>query len=94
MFKIEVTSKVVTKEVTSRKTGEIFRIPEQECWAHLPGEQYPVKIVRPVGKGAKELAAGVYALSASSFYADRYGNLGIRAQFDVVPWVEPVKKAA
>lgn len=95
-LKIEVTSKVTTKTVTKKSTGEVFNIPEQECWAHIPGQQYPQRVVRSVGKGAQPLAAGVYVLAPSSFYVDRFGNLGIKGQFEVLPIAAsaPTAKAA
>lgn len=85
MIKIEVTDKVEAKNVTSRKTGEAFVIPEQTCWAHLPGDPHPTRVIRSVGKGAQPIAAGVYVLDPSSIYVDRFGNLAIKSQFAVRP---------
>lgn len=84
MLKIEVTSTVNTKSVTKKATGEVFNIPEQICYAHVPGEKHPVKMIRSVGRDKKPLAEGMYLLAPSSIYVDRYGQLQIKGQFDVV----------
>ena len=92
-IKIEVTNRVVTKNVVRKSDGKQFDIPEQECWAFLPGEQYPTRVVRPVGKGQQPLNPGIYMLAPGAFYVDRYGNIGVRTQFDVVPFPGQVKAA-
>lgn len=82
---IEVTDKVTTKNVTRKSDGKPFSIPEQECWAHLPEQQYPTRVIRSVGNGAQPLKAGRYMLAPSSFYVDKFGNIAVKGQFDVTP---------
>lgn len=82
---IEVTNKIETKNVVRKSDGKPFQIPEQECWLHIPGEQYPTRVIRAVGNGKQPLPAGKYMLAPSSFYVDRFGNIGVRSQFDVMP---------
>lgn len=82
---IEVTDKVITKNVTRKSDGKPFSIPEQECWAHLPGQQYPTRVIRSVGNGNQPLHAGRYTLAPTSFYVDKFGNIAVKGQFDVAP---------
>lgn len=82
---IEVTNKVETKQVARKVDGKIFQIPEQQCWIKLEGDEYPTKVVRSVGQGKQPLQAGRYQLAPSSFYVDKFGNLAIKSQFDVIP---------
>ena len=91
---IEVTGNVQTKTVARKSDGKVFNIPEQECWAHLPGQQYPTRLIRSVGNGAQPLKAGRYTIAPTSFFVDRFGNLGVKSQFDVEPVVAAVGKAA
>ncbi len=45
MIKVEVKSTDISRKTgNSQKSGKPYDIAEQEAWAHLPGEPYPVKI--------------------------------------------------
>jgi len=88
MIRIEVTDKVEVKHVTAKRgpnVGQSFDIPEQHCWAHLPGDPHPTRVIRPVGRDGEVMKAGSYILDPSSIYVDRYGNLAIKSQFVLRP---------
>lgn len=97
MIKIEVTDKIDVKHVTAKKganIGQSFDIPEQHCWAHLPGDPHPTRVIRTVGRDGEALKAGMYVLDPASIYVDRFGQLAIKGQFIVRPMTAPAAKAA
>jgi hypothetical protein len=99
MIRIEVTSKIEVKHVIAKKgsnAGKAFEIPEQHCWAHLPGDPHPTRVIRAVGRDAEALKPGMYMLDPTSIYVDRYGNLAIKSQFAVreLAAVTPSSKVA
>lgn len=97
MLKIEVTDEVIVKHITAKKgpnAGQSFDIPEQVCFAHVPGEKYPVKVIRGVPRDGQPLQQGTYLLDPSSIFVDRFGQMGIRSQFAVRPLSPGVQKAA
>lgn len=97
MIRIEVTDKVEIKHVTAKQgpnAGKSFDIPEQHCWAHLPGDPHPTRVIRAVGRDAEMIKAGQYTLDPSSIYVDRFGNLAIKSQFAVRPLAVAQQKAA
>lgn len=78
MFKIEVKKAAVVKEVTRKTDGQKFQIPEQEAWAHLPGSDYPVRIVLGLERGHQGYPLGFYRLMPESIYVDRNSQLQVK----------------
>ncbi len=94
MLKIEVARSYI-KTVTGSKganAGKTFDIPMVECYAHLPGEKYPVKTDYSLGKGQQAPAPGVYLLGPGSFFVDQYGALNVRRTLELLPM--PAKASA
>jgi len=77
MIKIEVVGEPQTREITSRKTGELLRFTEQDAYAHFPHRKYPERITVPLEKGSSGYSEGMYTISADSLYVDRFGKLAI-----------------
>lgn len=92
MIQIEVV-KCETREVVKRATGEIFRIPEVEAYAHGIA-RYPVAIKFGVQKGTEPPKPGYYELAPESFYQGKFGALSLRAALVLKPSTAPLKRAA
>lgn len=77
MIKVEVKSaNVDTKEGVSKKSGQPYKIREQELWVHL-GQAYPVRIVHSLGNDASPYPVGVYTLGTDAFRVSRFGALEV-----------------
>lgn len=83
MIKIEVVG-AESREVVSKKTGEIMRFQEVKAYAHGI-DKYPVAIKFDVAKGGNPPAPGMYELDPSSFYAGDFGKLSVRGQLVLRP---------
>ena len=72
---IEIKSQEVkVRQGTSKRTGEIFNIPEQEAWIHN-GKAYPERIKLTMPRGQNHgYPPGRYTISPDSFYPDRFGH--------------------
>lgn len=86
MLKIQVETTVVDlKTGTSAKTGKPYAIREQEAWAYLFGRDgkpypHPQKIRLTLDDDQQPYEIGTYQLDLSSIYADRFGQLALRAR--------------
>lgn len=85
-IRIEIKSEQLTpRQITPKQgpnVGKIMTFHEQEAWVLLPGADgkprpYPQRIVLNVDadKGQKAYAPGVYTLSDSAFFVNRFGSL-------------------
>lgn len=101
MIKIEVATRVIdTKNGTSAKSGKPYSIREQEAWAFFVGRDgkpnpHPSKIKLTLDdeqKDAYEL--GVYQLDPASLYADRFGQVSIRARLRPLVAAQPAQPKA
>lgn len=86
MLKIQVETAVVdVKTGTSAKTGKPYSIREQEAWAFLfdrsgKPHPHPTKIRLTLDDDQQPYEIGTYQLDLSSIYADRFGQLALRAK--------------
>jgi len=86
MLKVEVvTSMVDIKSGTSAKTGRPYSIREQECWIAFFGRDgkpnpHPTKVKLTLDEDQNPYEIGDYILDPASLYADRFGQLAIRAR--------------
>lgn len=86
MLKIQIETTIVDhKNGTSAKTGKPYSIREQEAWAFLfdrSGKPYPhpTKIRLTLDDDQQPYEIGTYQLDLSSIYADRFGQLALRAK--------------
>jgi hypothetical protein len=92
MIQIEVVKSEV-REIVKRATGEVFRIPEVQAFAHGIGK-YPFEIKFGVQKGAEAPKPGFYELAPESFYQGKFGALSLRAALVLKPSVGGLKRAA
>jgi len=85
-IRIEIKNDNLTpRQITPKQgpnVGKIMTFHEQEAWVLLPDQQgqprpYPQRIVLNIDadKGQKAYPAGVYTLSDSSFFVNRFGSL-------------------
>lgn len=92
-MKIEIKSTALeTHNGTSQKTGKAFSIRKQTGYAHVEGEEYPVKISLTLFDDQVPHAPGFYRLSDASYTVGRFGDLQIGRLY-LVPLVQEQKKA-
>lgn len=77
MIRIELTGQTRTRQITSKKTGEIITFVEQQAYVFLHGQKYPALSHITVPKGEQPQPAGVYTLSPESFWVNRFGQLEV-----------------
>ena len=94
MIRIEVISTTV-KQVASKKTGEIFNIPEVTAYAHGL-DKYPQAIKFSVGKDQPHPQPGFYELAGESLYVGKFGALSVKSSLALKPISETpgLKRAA
>ncbi len=92
MIRIEVIS-CITKEVASKKTGEIFRIPEVSGYAHGL-DRYPQAVKFSVAKDAEPPKPGMYELAPESMYVGKFGQLSVKSSLVLKPVTDTLKRAA
>jgi hypothetical protein len=87
MFKVTVETTILdVLSGTSAKTGRPYSIRSQEAWMYFVGrdgntQKHPQKIKLTLDDDQKEpYPLGAYTLDPASIYADRFGNLAIRAR--------------
>jgi len=83
MIRIEIKSKEVqAKQITSKKTGELFTVYSQVGWLDK-GDEYPVKVEVPLervhnARGHRDpYEPGFYTLHPDSMQVSRFGSLEI-----------------
>jgi hypothetical protein len=78
MIKVEVKHQV-TEHVTgtSNRTGKPYSFHRQVAYAHLVGEEYPVKFELTHDSPGAAYQPGFYTLDPSSIFVDRFGGLGL-----------------
>lgn len=98
MLKIEVSTTVVDlKSGSSAKTGRPYAIREQEAWAFFFSRDgkpnpHPSKIRITLEDDQKEpYPLGLYQLDPSSLYADRFGQVAIRARLRPLVAAQPAQ---
>lgn len=80
-MKIEIKSTTInSRNITSKKTGEIIQFVEQEAYAYTSDRNghphaYPSRIVVNAQENGQPYPVGFYTLSASSYMVDRFGKL-------------------
>lgn len=101
MLKIEVSTTVIDqKSGVSAKTGKPYSIREQEAWAFFSDRSgkpnpHPTKIKLTLDD--EQTAAyplGLYQLDPSSLYADRFGQVAIRAKLRPMVAAQPAQPKA
>jgi len=98
MIKVQVETTVVDlKSGTSAKTGKPYAIREQEAWGFFIGRDgkpntHPQRIKVTLDDDANPYEVGMYQLDPSSLYADKWGQVSIRARLR--PLVQSAAKAA
>lgn len=86
MLKFQVETTVVDeKRGTSAKTGKPYSIREQEAWCYFYDKDgkpypYPQKIKLTLDDDQQPYPLGNYILDPNSLYADRFGQVAIRAR--------------
>lgn len=102
MIRIEIKSaEVASKNVTIKngpRTGQIATIREQTAWAHLcdrngQPQPYPSQISLSLEENAQPYPPGIYTISPSSFYVNRFRRLELGRSV-LVPAQAAVKAAA
>lgn len=100
MLKVEVQTQVVdVKNGTSAKTGKPYSIREQEAWCYFydkDGKPYPhpQKIKLTLDDDQQPYPLGNYIFDLNSLYADRFGQVAIRARLRAAAAPAQVAKAA
>lgn len=100
MIKVEVaTTMVDSKNGTSAKTGKSYSIREQEAWAYFHARDgkpnpHPTKIKLTLDDDQQPYALGNYVLDPASLYADRFGQVAIRARLRSVAAAAPAQPKA
>ena len=98
MIKVQVETTVVDlKTGTSAKTGKPYAIREQEAWGFFIGRDgkpnlHPQRIKVTLDDGANPYEIGMYQLCPNSLYADKWGQVSVRAR--LVPLIQSASKAA
>lgn len=98
MIKVQVeTIEFDAKSGTSAKTGKPYNIREQEAWAFFIGRDgkpntHPQRIKVTLDDDAAPYECGMYQLDPSSLYADKWGQVSIRARLR--PLVQAAQKVA
>ena len=84
MVKVEIQSAeaVTEKSGTSARTQKPYHIREQQAFAHLPGQPYPVQCVVNLEDGEPPYSPGLYRLADTSFFVGRFGQLMMRSRLD------------
>lgn len=86
MIKIEVNTALVDiKQGTSSRTGKPYTIREQEAWGyffdmHGQPHPHPMRVRLTLDDTQQPYAPGVYTLAPESLFADRFGQISIRAR--------------
>jgi hypothetical protein len=99
MIKVEVSTQVVdVKSGTSAKSGKPYQIREQEAWAYFydrEGKPYPhpQKIKITLDDDMQPYGLGLYIIDPASLYADRFGQVAIRARLRAAAQVAQPKAA-
>lgn len=86
MLKVEVvTSMVDTKGGISAKTNKPYSIREQEAWVTFYSREgkpnpHPSKVKLTLDADQDPYEIGDYIIDPASLYADRFGQIAIRAR--------------
>lgn len=86
MIKVQVETTVVDlKQGTSAKTGKPYSIREQEAWGFFCARDgkphpHPQRIKLTLDDDQQPYEIGTYQLDPSSLYADKWGQISIRAK--------------
>lgn len=104
MFKVEVKSTVITPRsgtvTTGPRTGQQFQVNEQEAWIYLFGPDgnphpYPLRLVLDIDvqKGQQPYPVGVYQVSPTCFYVNRFNKLDV-GRLVITPVTASTRQAA
>ncbi len=86
MIKVEIAdSRVDVKQGTSSRTGKPYSIREQEGWGYFfdvegKPHPHPMRVRLTLEDSQEPYAPGTYTLAPESLYADRFGQISIRAR--------------
>jgi hypothetical protein len=61
----------------SVRSGKDYSFHTQTAYVHIEGKPYPVEMKLTIDAGNSAYKIGIYDLSPSSFYVDKFGNLGL-----------------
>ena len=75
MLKIEIHQSQLRSFNWQDKKGVNRTGYKQDAYVHLPEKPFPVGIQLRVDDPSKQYAPGLYQLSESSFWVDRFGSL-------------------
>ncbi len=92
-MKIEIKSTALEiQSGTSQKSGKPYNIRKQTAYAHVEGEEYPVKITLSLFDDQAPHAPGFYRLGDASYMVGRFGDLQLGRLY-LLPIVADQKKA-
>lgn len=100
MLKVQVETTVVDeKRGTSAKTGKPYVIREQEAWIWFYNrdgkpQPHPQRVILTLDDDQNPYEIGAYILDPASLYADRFGQVAIRARLRAAAAPAQVAKAA
>jgi len=85
MIVIEFKKPSVIKQVKRKSDGQQFNIPEQEGWAHIPGMDYPIRVIVSLDRGQDGYPLGKYKLLPASIFVDRNAQLQLKRSLALEP---------
>lgn len=86
MIKVEIAdTRVDVKQGTSSRTGRPYSIREQEGWGYFfdvegKPHPHPMRVRLTLDDSQQPYPIGAYTVAPESLYADRFGQISIRAR--------------
>jgi hypothetical protein len=78
-MKIEIGNTEVNERTVTSQKGD-FTVREQEAFLHDPKVKYPTRFTVQLGKDTSAFQPGIYQLTESSFYVNRFGQLSLKRE--------------